>query len=100
MDKKVVVLYEQDKPVKVLELKTFTDSKTLDAFKIVCKENFAEIEKQKLAKAEEKEKEQKKITDTILHDVTLLNLEVKLLRGLISEEDYEKEKEYLCNGMK
>ena len=90
MNKKVVVIHRENQPVEVLEVKTFTD---LDDFREFCK--IAELNRkaQEEKKAEEQRKKDQLISDALgyLSDkLDRANLEIDLLRGRISNEEYEE----------
>ena len=95
MNKKVIVLCKHNMPVEVLELKTFTDYKEYQEYLDAVKENALNVAEH------EYEEEQRKQTETNNRFVALeiraekLELEVDLLRGRITEEEYNERIENL-----
>ena len=96
MNKQVIIIYRDNKPVQVCEIKSFVDPKHYEEMCKVAKENFEKQENERLA---EERAFRVKVENELFKQqktIELLTLEVDLLRGKITEEEYEERKQELC----
>lgn len=100
MNKKAVVITTNGVITDVIEVKTFVTPEEYITFVKKAKENKAKLEQERL----EAENEYKKAVKNELAEcrtlIWLLSLEVDLLRGKITEEEYEERKKELLCGTK
>lgn len=96
MNKQVIIIYNENQPVQVCEVRTFVNPKDYEEMCKIAKENFEEQENERLA--EERAFRVKVENELFKQEKTieLLTLEVDLLRGKITEEEYEGRKQELC----
>ena len=100
MNKKAVVITTNGVITDVIEVKTFVTPEEYLSFVKKAKENKAKLEQERL----ETESAYKKSVDDqfgeIIKGFNFLSLEVDLLRGKITEEEYEERKQELLCGTK
>ena len=92
MNKNVVILYENEKPVQICENKTITKVEDLTKLQKLVNENYQELKTEK----EQKEQELKDEIANLNKEIKLIKLELALNRGEITEKEYNE----LCNGIK
>lgn len=81
MNKKCIIRYDElGKPIEIVELKEFTDTRTLADFKSECDTNKSNYLKRLKEKAENDQKEKEKTAD----DIKSLQEENKSLKRAIS----------------
>ena len=96
MNKQVIIIYRDNKPVQVCEVRTFVNPKDYEEMCKIAKENFEKQENERLA---EEHDFRVKVENELFKQqktIELLTLEVGLLRGKITEEEYEERKQELC----
>lgn len=92
MNKKVIILHDEKSkcPIKVLEVKTFTDYEDYQKFVELANENYERITAEREAKKLAKEDALNERLERYERAVAELSLEVDLLRGRITEEEYNE----------
>lgn len=81
MIKKCIVKYDElDKPIEIVELKEFTDPRSLEDFKRTCDANKSNYLKRLKVKAENDQKEKEKVAN----DIKSLQEENNSLKMVIS----------------
>ena len=96
MNKQVIIIYRDNKPVQVCEVRTFVNPKDYEEMCKVAKENFEKQENKRLAEERDFRVKVKNELFEQHKTIELLSLEVYLLRGKITEEEYEERKQELC----
>lgn len=81
MIKKCIIKYDElDKPIEIVELKEFTDTRSLEDFKRTCDANKSNYLKRLKAKVENDQKEKEKVAN----DIKSLQEENNSLKMVIS----------------
>ena len=96
MNKQAIIIYRDNKPVQVCNVVSFVDLKNYEEICKVANENFEKQENERLA---EERAFRVKVENELFKQqktIELLTLEVDLLRGKITEEEYEGRKQELC----
>lgn len=100
MNKKAVVITTNGVITDVIEVKTFVAPEEYLTFVKKAKENKAKLEQERLEAEEAKENKIKEDIKDLEYFYKMLWLDVKLLRGEITEEEYEERKKELLCGTK
>ena len=96
MNKQVIIIYNENQPVQVCEVRTFVNPKDYEEMCKVAKENFEKQENERLAEERDYRSKVEKELLKQQKTIELLTLEIDLLRGKITEEEYEERKQELC----
>ena len=100
MNKKAVVITTNGIITDVIEVKTFVTPEEYLSFVKKAKENKAKLEQQRLESESAYKKSVEDQFGEIIKGLNFLSLEVDLLRGKITEEEYEERKQELLCGTK
>lgn len=100
MNKKAVVITTNGVITDVIEVKTFVTPEEYINFVKKAKENKAKLEQERLEAEEAKENKIKEDIKDLEYFYKMLWLDVKLLRGEITEEEYEERKQKILCGTK
>lgn len=92
MNRKVIFIVENGDLVDILDVKTIVSPEEYAKLVKTAKENKERHIVESASLKSEKEIAEKKIVEDLRKDINLLKLEVSLLRGEITDEEYEKEK--------
>ena len=99
MKKPVIIVYDDDKPIYLGEVKNIESGEVILAWKTQCEENLKSLLAIKKAKQEEVDKYIVELQNRCLSLEKRLNIveaELKFNRGEITESEYKE----LCNGNK
>lgn len=94
--KKVIFLTSNGKIIDVLDVKTVDSYEDYKKLVDEAKLNKKELEAQKENERIKKETDLNNRIEELYHNVQLANLEISLLRGKITEEEYNERMEELC----
>ena len=96
--KKAVVITTNGVITDVIEVKTFVTPNEYIAFVKKAQENKAKLEQERKEAEDAYKKDIEYRFNRLCKDLVLANLEIDLLRGRITEEQYEERKQALWNG--